>query len=284
MNVVLKELVFGGHLLALGTASIGASSAILIGQHPTIDMLLVFYLFTYGAYSLNRSMEIGRDFLTNFSRSKYLWSRRQFLPYITAICFILGHLLAALRNSPFFAVLFIPVTLSYLYSTGSKKLLPVLGVRNLKESLLVKNITISFGYALVPILAGLYYEQVSVQLALFAVFVFLRLLVNTIFFDLRDLEGDSAFRIRTIPTVVGRRRSYRLLWIVDSASALFVLLTVVLGLFPGFLIVTVGFFVYSGVYRHLAQRPNANMNLLCDVVADGEYILWAPVILLGSLF
>lgn len=283
MNIVVKELVFGGHLLALGTASIGASSSILIGQHPTIDLLIVLYLFTYGAYSQNRSLEIGQDILTNPSRSSYLWSRRQYLPLITGGCFILGHLLAALRNFNFFAALFIPLTLSYLYSTSSKKLMPFLGVRNLKESLIVKNITISFGYALVPVLVGLYFEQVSTQLTLFAVFVFLRLLVNTIFFDLRDLEGDSAFGIKTIPTVEGRTRTYLLLWVVDGASALFVLLAVVLGLLPGFLMVTLVLFVYSSVYRYLAQKPNANMNLICDVVADGEYILWAPVIFLASL-
>jgi len=41
--------------------------------------------------------------------------------------------------------------------------------------------------------------------------------------------------------------------------------------------------VYSSVYRWLASSERARIGFLCDVVADGEYVLWGPLIYLGKI-
>ena len=64
-----KEVVYGGHFLALGTSSIAASSAILLGKTPTLDLLLMAYLFSYGAYMLNRGSEVDQDRISNPGRT-----------------------------------------------------------------------------------------------------------------------------------------------------------------------------------------------------------------------
>ncbi len=280
---ISKEMVLGGHLLALGTASIAASSAILLGGSPGLDLLLMAYLFTLGAYTMNRSAEMDRDVLSNPSRTHYLWGRRRYLPAIAVSCFALGYLLAALRNLTFFTALLIPLLLSITYSAGSKKLIPLLGVKTLKEKPIVKNITISLGWSLIPVLVGLYYQEISFELYLFAVFIFLRLMVNTIFFDIRDLEGDSAAGVKTMPTIYGRKRSLAVITLIDILSAAYIVSALILKLLPAYSIMVIAFPIYSISYRWLAQRPNANINLLCDVVADGEYLLWGPVIFLGRI-
>ena len=76
-NPVAKELVYGGHMLALGTASIAASSAILLGRSPTFLLLLMAYLFSYGAYMLNRGSEVTQDSISNPGRTNYLSGSQQ---------------------------------------------------------------------------------------------------------------------------------------------------------------------------------------------------------------
>jgi 4-hydroxybenzoate polyprenyltransferase len=283
LAAILKETVLGGHLLALGTASIAASATALIHSAPSIDLLLMAYLFTYGAYTINRSVEMGRDAVTNPSRTQHLWGRRRYLPAIAVTCFAIGYLLAALRNLTFFTALLVPLFLSIIYSAGSKKLIPWLGVKALKEKLLVKNITIALGWSLIPMLVGLYYQQISQELYLFAGFIFLRLMVNTIFFDIRDLKGDKAAGIKTVPTVYGLKISFTLITLIDIVSAAYIISTVILNLLPTYTVLAVVFPIYSTIYLQLAKRANANINLLCDVVADGEYLLWGPMIFLGRI-
>ncbi|MDG7001124.1 MAG: hypothetical protein JRN15_18675, partial [Nitrososphaerota archaeon] len=60
-NPILREIVYGGHMLSIGCASIAAATSILLGQTPTPELLVMAYLFSYGAYMLNRSSEIDQD-------------------------------------------------------------------------------------------------------------------------------------------------------------------------------------------------------------------------------
>ncbi|MGI0078433.1 MAG: UbiA family prenyltransferase [Nitrososphaerales archaeon] len=280
---LVREFVHGGHLLALGTASIAAFSAILLGRTPTIALIVMAYLFSFGAYTINRSVEIDEDLISHPERTKHLQSRKKYLPYVAGSCFGIGYLLAAFTNIPFFLVLLAPLVLSLVYSVGSKKFVQLIGAKRFKEKLLVKNVVISLGWALAPLLVGLYYQQLGFLVLLLAPFVFLRLFAATIFFDARDTTGDIANGIKTIPTVYGFMKSFSIMDGVDFVSGLYILSLVVLGLIPLYASVMLVFPLYSVLYRVLALRYPSKMTLLCDVFCDGEYILWGPVLVLGRV-
>ncbi|MGI0092233.1 MAG: hypothetical protein ACREBS_11050, partial [Nitrososphaerales archaeon] len=65
---------------------------------------------------------------------------------------------------------------------------------------------------------------------------------------------------------------------------LYIISLVAVKFFPPFSLMMVFLPLYAVVYRLLAARAGANMNYLCDVVADGEYLLWGPVIFIGKIF
>ena len=283
LGYLWKEFVHGGHLLALGTASIAAFSAILIGFAPTAALALMAYLFSFGAYTINRSAEIDQDMLSHPERTKHLQGRKKYLPFVAGSCFAAGYLLAAFSNIPFFLALLAPLVLSLAYSVGSKKFVRVMGVRRFKEKLLVKNVVVSFGWSLIPVLVGLYYRELGLVVLLLAPFVFLRLIGATIFFDARDEVGDRANGIRTIPTVYGFMRSFTIINLVDLVSGLYLIGFGALGLLPLYAMIMLVFPIYSVLYRVLALRYPSNMDLLCDVICDGEYVLWGPVLVLGRI-
>ena len=281
LQAVYDELVYGGHLLALGTASIACAVALVAGLSPTIPLALMAYLFTYGAYTVNRATEKEQDEISHPERTAYLNKRRRFLPAIAVACFLVGYVLAFGQNLYFFFALIVPLVLSILYSVRSRGVQRITGTRRLKDGLLVKNLVISFGWSLIPFLVGLYYLQVPEALVLLSPFIFMRLMENTIFFDIRDVPADVRYGTRTVPAVFGEKVTSRVLNLVDSLSIIYLVAAVILRLLPGVALPLVVFPLYSFCYRLLLRR--ANENVVRDLMADGEYILWMPVILLGKI-
>src|SRR5579862_1858947 len=238
-NIAFREIVYGGHLLAIGTASIAASCAILLGRTPSVVLLVMAYLFSYGAYMLNRGSEVTQDSLSDPARTNYLQGRSKYLTLISAACFGVGYLLAATVNLVFLGALLIPLVLAVGYTIGSKKLVSIIGAKRLKDKLLVKNLVISFGWSLIPVLVGLYYKSVPLTLLAFAPYIFCRLMTNTVFFDLRDIRADGEFGVRTIPVVYGSNLAYRLMTIFDFVSAAYIFVLIAIHEFPAFTVVMV---------------------------------------------
>jgi 4-hydroxybenzoate polyprenyltransferase len=269
-------------MLAVGTASIAAASAILLGVAATPLLLVMAYLFSYGAYMMNRSTEIGSDAASHPERTAHLDSRKKYLPAISGGCFLLGYVFAYTVNLIFFAALLVPLAFSIMYSVGSKRLVGVIGVARLKEKLFVKNLFVSLGWALIPLLVGLYYLKFEGILLLMGGFIFLRLMVNTLIFDVRDAEGDRAQGIRTVPVVYGTAGTYRIMAAIDLGTLAYLVGTILAGLLPITAAVLALLPAYSLAYSSLARRPGANLGLICDVLVDGEYLLWGPLMYIGA--
>lgn len=280
---VWNEFVLGGHLGALGAPSIAASAAILMGHAPTIPLLVMAYLFTYGAYMLNRGSEVSQDLISSPLRTTYLTRRSGHLTTISATCFGLGYLIALFSGLLFFMALLVPLLLALVYTVGSKKLVSLIGAKRLKDKLLVKNVTISFGWSLIPVLVGLYYQNIPFILLSFSPFIFLRLLSNTIFFDLRDVKADSEYGVRTVPVVFGSLRAYRFMFLIDILSAVYLVALVLIHSFPVYSLFLTILPLYSILYRFFSKSSKVNMEFLCSVIADGEDIIWGPLMVLGQL-
>jgi 4-hydroxybenzoate polyprenyltransferase len=269
-------------MLAFGTASIAAASAILLGLAATPLLLVMAYLFSYGAYMMNRSAEIDTDAVAHPERTAHLSGRRRYLPAITGACFLIGYALALTVNTVFFFALLVPLILSVLYSVGSKRLVGVVGVSKLKEKLLVKNLAVSAGWSLIPLLVGLYYQRFVLGLALMSGFIFLRLMVNTLIFDIRDVSGDRGEGIKTVPVVYGAGRTYKVMAAIDVLTLGYLGAILYLGLLPVIVGVLALLPIYSLIYSAIARRPNADLGFICDVVVDGEYLLWGPLMYIGA--
>jgi 4-hydroxybenzoate polyprenyltransferase len=283
LSIAYRELVLGGHLLALGTASIAAAAALVFGKSPTLVLLVMAYLFSFGAYMMNRSAEMDKDLASHPERTNYLATRRSILPAVVAASFLVGYVLAATVSWIFFLALLAPLALSLLYSVGSKRLVGLIGTTNLKQKILLKNVSISLGWSLIPILVGFYFGAFDLPLLLFGPFIFLRLMTNTIVFDIRDAEGDRENAVRTLPTELGVPRSFKVVGAIDAASAVYLVLLLATGIVPSYALTLMILPIYSTIYRAFAMRSSANLGFICDFVADAEYALWGPLIYLGKI-
>src|SRR5690606_26347386 len=99
--------------------------------------------------------------------------------------------------------------------------------------------------------------------------IFARMFVNTVYFDLGDLEGDRAGGTRTIPVVLGFAAARRLLFAVNGLAGLLLAVGAATGLLPPAAHVINAITIYAAVYLVLADERR-DLGFLCDVVVDGE--------------
>jgi 4-hydroxybenzoate polyprenyltransferase len=267
-----NEFIYGGHLLSLGSVSIVFVSSILLNIKITWDFLVISYLVTYIAYSYNRLMELKSDSLTNPLRTLHIKKYMKWLPLIIFFCFFIVAILL-LRfgnaNSAIFAIFMVAGSLLYTvhFKNYTKKIIGF------------KSVYVSLFWASLVLLLALYYRT-SINLAVISIslFVFLRLLVNTIFFDIKDIASDKLYSLKTLPVYLGRRKVLSLIHILNLVSFLLLVVCVYKGVLPPGALSLLVFFIYTCFYLGLAKKEGTDMQKLSYFMVDGEYILWPFVI------
>lgn len=267
---------------ALDTSALAFVSSILLGFTPTWDLLLAAYLFTYASYTLNRMVEWRQDQASNPLRAEHMASKGRYGPMIVALCYSGTFLIAFYANLNFFTALLLPLLLSYFYNVGSHRFKTVFGASKLKEKFLVKNLVVSAGWGLVPMLVLLYYEgPLTITLVALFTFIFFRTLVNTIFSDMKDTKADSAEGIKTIPILFGLARTRRLLLALNTVAGLTALGMTYVGLLPPAAYAVNLVTIYGYFYILMSRASNVNLSFLSDFAAEMEEPLEVPLVIIG---
>lgn len=283
-NKIFNEIIYGGHMPALDTSAMVFTTTLILGFIPTIDLIVAAYLFTFGSYTLNRVRESEGDALSNPERTKFILGRTKYVNHVIFLCYVGSLSIAIARSTTFFAALMAPLLLSYLYNIGSKKFVPVIGTSTLKEKFLVKNIVVSAGWGLVVFLTLIYYNgNLSTTVFSVFIFIFLRVFVNTVFCDIRDVKSDSAVGMRTIPIVFGVKKTKYFLLVVNTFSGIFVFFAVLAGFLPPMAHIVNLLTIFGYYYLIRSLRPKADMVYLCDFVAEGEELVSVPLAILGRV-
>lgn len=285
MRAFLVLLARGNLMMALGMAASTWLVQVFAGLPSEPLSPLLTFLLIYAIYSLDRVTELDADTLTHPERARFSqrharWMRRS---AFAAQALALG--LAATRGAWSVAVTSMPLAALLLYS------FPVLprfvarrvGVSRLKEVFVLKNLwvagTLTATSMLLPVVI---HGRVPEWPALLATAAFLlgRWAINVILFDVRDEAGDRANGLRTVPVVLGRAATLRLLHGINGGLVLLTVAVPLLGLArPAFALLAVSC-AYAGAYLRRAGSSD-DLHFLCDVVSDGEQLVLAGVVLLG---
>lgn len=275
LKFICDEFVYGGHLTSLGAVSIVISLSILINTKVTLDCLLIIYLSVYAFLLYDRFKGFKKDFLTSPKRTAYLRVYIKFVPYIIS-CVILSIILILLHfgnsNSLFFVISLL--LLGFFYSLFFKKFTKkIIGFKTFFISLLAGSLVIFFYI----------YYSISLNLAgfLFFSFVFLRLFVNTNFFDIKDVESDKKEKLLTLPIVLKKKYLFCLLTLTTFVALLPIFSGFYFGVFPIYSLTLFLTLPYTFFYFNYFKKPKDEK--LYYVFIDGELILWTLVILIGKI-
>ncbi len=278
LKSIWKEFIYGGHLLSLGAVSVVFTSAVLLGIKITWDFLIIVYLGTQSVYLYNRYKEYKIDFITNPERTEHIKKYVKMIPLIIFFFFLI--ILSILVYYKNFSGLFFGsflLIMGLLYSQVFKGFT--------RKIIGFKNFFVSLMWALLVIFLAVYYSS-PLNWALFLVFtfVFLRWVVNTSFFDIKDMESDQKEGLLTLANVLGQKRLINILSLIAGLAVIPMVFGFYLGLFPKFSLMLLFTIPYTFYFFKKSQDNKTNIAFLYNVIVDGEFILWPFFILIGKYF
>lgn len=146
--------------------------------------------------------------------------------------------------------------------------------RRLKDIPGVKSLVVALTWALVTVMFPACLAQQSPQ-GLPVVFLWNALLwfVNTVFFDLGDMQGDALEGTETLPLVLGFTRTRLLLLALTGLASGLLEWARLQGQLPPCAAWANLVSLYTAAFVAGAQSPETDLGFLCDVVADGVGIL-----------
>lgn len=275
----LKPILVLAYLSAMGCLCMFSVQSYL-GSGLEPRLCLCFMGIIFGVYTFNRFTDTTEDFATDIGRVLFFQRKRIFL--FLAIGAMVGSalLLAAEGKLNWMHCLLLGIGFGYSYRS-IPWYTPAGGFRlvRIKEMTLVKNLAVSFLWGasvfVLPVLYAGYAGRDPRLLLLLGGGLFLATLNNTLFDDILDADGDRVAGIRTLPTTLGARGSYLLLWSLDlawiAASGAFWMAGWIDGAHAAFLALLGAYpFLYMGLTLR-GRLPKAWI----DFVAESDLLLFS---------
>ncbi|WP_209682959.1 UbiA family prenyltransferase [Methanohalophilus levihalophilus] len=257
-------------------------SCVLQGLAITWEPLAIMFLVTYAVYNIDRKADEEEDSINHSERFMFTSKYSKFLFVSSVMAYLLAFVIAGFYGWEAVVVTSIPLVSGLLYSFAW---LPKgFRYRRLKEIPSVKNLVIAFAWAFTPgLLPALIYDvQYSIGVLIALCYFFLLVFINTVVFDMRDIEGDSLSGIDTIPVLMGAEKTRMMLIALTIIFGVGMLFFGVSSLsIPALVVLVVGIF-YALTYVLFSDRIGQT-NAICDVMADGQFIILGCVLLAFTL-
>ncbi len=277
-NLILKEIIHGGYLTALGAPALVLTTSIITQSGINIPLLIISYLIPLLIYSYDYMSDLDKDIECNKERYKHLQKKKKYYPLIM-IFYILLLISLLLCFSNYKLILFI-IFISLgglLYATVLKGLT--------KKIPIFKNIYTVLTWSLGGTLFVPLQYSLTISLPFIIVFVFINMkgMINAIFFDLKDSLSDSKEGLKTLPVILGNSNAIKILHLLNFASFIPLIIAVILKIIPLVTLSLLIFFFYSFYYLKKAQSStNDQLWVKLGSIADFEFIFW-PLVLLSSI-
>jgi 4-hydroxybenzoate polyprenyltransferase len=277
-------------VLAFSTTFASSIVLIILGLPLGYEPLLIIFLVTFAGYTFNRFTD-KEDLVNHPKRTDYIKEHGGALFLVAVISYVMAILLAGTANIQTLFMTLLPGMAIVLYSLkwmpmGKSNLSKVrrisrrVIIRRIKEIHVLKNIFVAFIWSITVVFLPLSFLRnnfsISSLVVLFLwLFFFGRFLINTIVFDLKDIEGDLKHNVRSLPVTLGYDKTRRIMIWINTGLFLLITAAIVLGHLPTVMHIP-NFFsaIYAYLYLYYL-RHGKNVHFTCDVFVDGEYIIMA---------
>jgi len=230
------------------------------------NLLLSSFLLTFSVYSLDKLSNIKEDSISLPERAGFISNYSKLFTYATVASYIVALTLTLLINTLAFYVILFPLCMGLIYSIKISNF-------RLKDIPALKNISIAVSWAVVGTFLPLAVSfEFLTLVALIFYFVFIKCFINTVLFDIRDIEGDSANGVRTIPVIFGVNKTKNLLLVLNSTLIAWIMISYSQGFFHQYLFVLMFSIFYGYWYIAYFCRKDIKIGKSLDLLVDGEWI------------
>lgn len=229
-------------------------------------LLFATFLVIYSVYGLNKITDTEEDQLNAPERSNLISRHETLFKYSTVLCYILAVIIGLVYGWEVLLVLIFPLMAGVVYSIKIHPRIP-----RLKDIFAVKSLIVALswtvGNTFLPIV-DLNAHLMVMTLIFF--FFFVKSFINTVLFDLSDVEGDRKIGAMTIPVVIGSGNTIKILLILNSTLLIFLYISIVYNFFQSLIIPLLFGIIYGYFYIfYFYQRKN---RLLMELMVDGEWM------------
>lgn len=253
-------------------------SFLLFGVALKPILLCAMFLVVYSVYSLNRLTDQEEDAINAPERSIFVEGNERFLLAVAIVSYIAALVLGWIE-SPFAAlILLFPIITGIAYS---KNIFSAVGIPRLKDIFLIKSLVVASSWAVcAAFLPVLYLSGNFIKLGFIFPFFFIKMFINTALFDVRDVTGDTLNDVKTIPVVIGIKRTRQVLLILQSL--LVVWLVLFSEIFSKYCVILTVSMIYGYLYILYFCNKNDHGKMSWDVLVDGEWIIMSVCVWMYS--
>lgn len=265
-------LVYGSAYLALIAMAEGIIATALLSL-PLNAAPVVVGLVTFAVYTNDRLADADTDAVSNPRQAAYVRRNRDILYVLASLAYGLAVALSVLGGPMALVITLIPGLFWVLYASNW---IPEIGLhfQRLKEVLIVNSVVVALAWAATLTFLPLAFANASFTptTALVFAYFFLRSFVDTEIPNVRDIEGDRAIDVATMPIVFGVRRTRHALYGIDLLTVTLVGYAALTGYLPGFLVpaLFVGL-IYSLGVTSLVGRVGDGERLA--IATECEYLI-----------
>ena len=274
LKTIWKEFIYGGHLQCLGVAGIAYTSSFILNLDMSWKFLILSYLISYPIYVHDRFRGIKMDEATNPERTNHFERYLSIMPkLILSSVILLFVLLTHIGNLKLFIFSLAMLFFGLLYPIYFKGLT--------KKIVAFKNFYVSTSFTATVAIPVIFHSHeldpsTTIILAILMIFVFIKTMLMQILLDCKDIEGDKPLGLLTIPVLIGKERTLKLLRVFSLLTSLAILVPTVI-IMPQFpmemifllLAIPVNLYAYG-----LSQRNN----YMGYVIGSSEFVLWFALI------
>jgi 4-hydroxybenzoate polyprenyltransferase len=255
--------------LALNGGFLFVFASFLYDTPISFTLMAASFLITFSVYSLNMATDSKEDAINRSA----IASKKKIYYIVPSVACMIASLIIGILDGPYtLLILSTPLIIGIFYSLKLSKSLP-----RLKEVVGVKSILVAFSWGITGTFLPVTIAPIETYKALLVfVYLFARMLVNTIVFDALDVRGDRASGILTVPLALGISKTKKLLFLINSGLVVWLVYCTVNGVFLHYILTLAIGVVYDSaiIWYFLRQtRPR----LYAEIFVDGE---WLPLMML----
>ena len=148
-----------------------------------------------------------------------------------------------------------------------------------------KNIYVSLSISSSLVLTAVFYNLSVANWMLVIVFIvlFLRLMINTSFCDIKDIKNDKKNNLLTLPIILGKKNLLIFLHTINLLFVIIILIGIYLKILPLFSLFLPVSSIYSFFYIYKAKNKTTDIRSISSTLVDGEFIIWPILLLLGKI-
>lgn len=242
-------------------------SFLLYGISEDFNLLLSSFFITFTVYAFDKVSNIKEDSINLPERAGFIYKHRRIITGTIAASYITAFFLSILKSPYAVLVVHFPLFIGLIYS------IKILNIR-LKDITGLKNIVVALSWAVVgtffpvAVSSGNFYQILGIFY-----YIFIKYIINTILFDVRDIDGDRTNGVTTIPVFIGLKKTKNILLLLNSTLIPFIILSYSKGFFQGYISVLIFAIFYGYWYIFYFCSGSRKIGKSIDLLVDGEWIL-----------